>query len=47
MDYSEIHIYRGNKMETIERRRSIRKYKDTPVEKDLLLKLIRSAAMVP
>jgi nitroreductase len=34
-------------MELIEKRRSIRKYKDTAVENELILKLIRSASLAP
>ncbi len=34
-------------MESIEKRRSIRKYKDTPVDNDLIVKLIRSASLAP
>ena len=34
-------------MEAIERRRSIRKYKDTPVENELIEKLITSASLAP
>ena len=34
-------------MESIENRRSIRKYKNTPIENDLILKLIRSASLAP
>ena len=34
-------------MELIEKRRSIRKYRDAPVDNDLILKLIRSASLAP
>ncbi len=34
-------------MEIIEKRRSIRKYKDTPVSDDLIQKLLRSAYLAP
>jgi len=34
-------------MESIEKRRSIRKYKNTSIENDLIYKLIRSASLAP